>query len=74
MERELEKDFSKIIKKERFQGNMVKYVSGFGKVLLFVLPILLLIVTILAFISVLDFIHRNKFFWMADLPLERIAF
>jgi hypothetical protein len=62
METELEKDFSKIIKKERFQGNMVKYVSGFGKVLLFVLPILLLIVTILAFISVLDFTLKVVFF------------
>ena len=62
MERELEKDFSKIIKKERFQGNMVKYVSGFGKVLLFVLPILLLIVTILAFITALDFPLKVVFF------------
>lgn len=62
MERELEKDLSKIIKKERFQGKMVKYVSGVGKVLLFVLPILLLIVTILAFISVLDFTLKIVFF------------
>ncbi|MHA2288083.1 MAG: hypothetical protein ACXABG_04780 [Promethearchaeota archaeon] len=62
MERELEKDLAKIIKKERFQGNMVKYVSGFGKVLLFVLPLLLLIVTILAFISVLDFTLKIVFF------------
>ncbi|MBA7511198.1 hypothetical protein ES705_03189 [subsurface metagenome] len=62
MERELEKDLSKIIKKERFQGKMVKYVRGVGKVLLFVLPILLLIVTILAFISVLDFTLKIVFF------------
>ncbi|MFX1289096.1 MAG: hypothetical protein ACFFFY_11130 [Promethearchaeota archaeon] len=62
MGRELEKDLSKIIKKERFQGKMVKYVSGFGKFLLFVLPILLLIVTILAFISVLDFTLKIVFF------------
>lgn len=62
MGRELEKDLSKIIKKERFQGKMVKYVSGFGKLLLFVLPILLLIVTILAFISVLDFTLKIVFF------------
>ncbi len=62
MERELEKDLSKIIKKERFQGKMVKYVSGIGKILLFVLPILLLIVTILAFISVLDFTLKIVFF------------
>ncbi len=62
MERELEKDLSKIIKKERFQGKMVKYVSRVGKILLFVLPILLLIVTILAFISVLDFTLKIVFF------------
>ena len=62
MERELDKDLLKIIKKEQFQGKMVKYVSGVGKILLFVLPILLLIVTILAFISVLDFTLRIVFF------------
>ncbi len=62
MERELEKDLAKIRKKERFQGKMVKYVSGVGKILLFILPILLLIVTILAFISVLDFTLKIVFF------------
>jgi len=62
MVRELEQDLSKIIKKERFQGKMVKYVSGVGKILLFILPILLLIVTILAFISVLDFTLKIVFF------------
>ena len=62
MERELEKDLSKINKKERFQGKMVKYVSGVGKILLFILPILLLIVTILAFISVLGFALKIVFF------------
>jgi len=62
MEKELEKSLSKIIKKERFQGKMVKYVSGVGKILLFILPILLLIVTILAFISVLDFTLKIVFF------------
>ncbi len=62
MERGLDKDLVKIIKKERFQGKMVVYVSGVGKILLFVLPILLLIVTILAFISVLDFTLKIVFF------------
>jgi hypothetical protein len=54
MERELEKDLLKIIKKERFQGRMVSYISGIGKILLFVLPVILLVITILAFISALD--------------------
>jgi len=62
MERGLDKDLVKIIKKERFQGKMVVYVSGVGKILLFVLPILLLIVTILAFILVLDFMLKIVFF------------
>jgi len=62
MEKELNKDLLKIIKKEKFQGKMVKYVSGVGKILLFILPILLLIVTILAFISVLDFTLKIVFF------------
>ena len=62
MESELEKGLSKIIKKERFQGKLVKYVSGVGKILLFILPIVLLIVTILAFLSVLDFTLKIVFF------------
>jgi len=62
MEKGLDKNLVKINKKERFQGKMVIYVSGVGKILLFVLPILLLIVTILAFISVLDFTLKIVFF------------
>ncbi|UCC20056.1 MAG: hypothetical protein JSV62_01885 [Promethearchaeota archaeon] len=55
MERNLEKDLTKIIKKERFQGKMISYMSKVGKLLLFILPIVLLIVTLLAFIQALDF-------------------
>ncbi|MFX0056847.1 MAG: hypothetical protein ACFE8J_00955 [Candidatus Heimdallarchaeota archaeon] len=55
MERQLEKDLSKIIKKERFQGRLVSYISKVGKLLLFILPIILVIVTILAFIQALNF-------------------
>jgi len=42
----LEIDLSKILKKERFQGKMIKYISKLGKFLLFVLPVLLVVVTI----------------------------
>ena len=42
----LENDLSKILKKERFQGKMIKYISKLGKFLLFVLPVLLVVVTI----------------------------
>ncbi|MFX1426564.1 MAG: hypothetical protein ACFFBE_08925 [Promethearchaeota archaeon] len=55
MARDFEKDLSKILKKERFQGKMIKYISKVGKLLLFILPIVFLIITLLAFIQALDF-------------------
>ncbi len=47
MERDLEKDLAKILKKEKLQGNMISYMSNVGKLLLFVLPIALVAITIL---------------------------
>ncbi|MFX1600122.1 MAG: hypothetical protein ACFFB6_05950 [Promethearchaeota archaeon] len=55
MERDLNNDLGKILKKEKFQGKMINYMSKVGKLLLFILPIVLLIVTLLAFIQALDF-------------------
>ncbi len=57
MEAVLERDLKAIIRKERFQGKMISYISKVGKLLLFILPIALLIVTLLAFFAVgaLDF-------------------
>ncbi|MFX1345349.1 MAG: hypothetical protein ACFFBC_04365 [Promethearchaeota archaeon] len=55
MTKNLDKELSKIIKKERFQGKMITYISKVGKLLLFVLPIVFLIITLLAFIQALDF-------------------
>ncbi|MFX1391163.1 MAG: hypothetical protein ACFE9Z_13945 [Promethearchaeota archaeon] len=55
MEKILEKGLTKILKKERFQGKMIAYMSKAGKLLLFILPIILLVVTLLAFIQALDF-------------------
>ena len=55
MTKNLERDLSKIIKKERFQGKMINYMSKLGKLLLFILPLVLLIVTLLAFIQALNF-------------------
>ena len=49
MERNLEMDLAKILKKESFQGKMISYMSKVGKLLLFILPLVLLIVTLLAF-------------------------
>ncbi len=39
-------DLQKILKKEKFQGSMITYMSKIGKLLLFILPILLVVVTI----------------------------
>lgn len=47
MERDLEKDLAKILKKEKFQGKMISYMSKVGKVLLFTLPVALVVITIL---------------------------
>ncbi|MFX0021871.1 MAG: hypothetical protein ACFE9S_06060 [Candidatus Hermodarchaeota archaeon] len=55
MEKNLEKGLNKILKKEKFQGKMISYISKIGKLLLFLLPIVLLIVTLLALIQALDF-------------------
>ncbi|MFX1456064.1 MAG: hypothetical protein ACFFDB_11885 [Promethearchaeota archaeon] len=54
MEGELEKDLSKILKKEKFQGNMISYMSKVGKLLLFTLPIVLVVITILTLFATLD--------------------
>lgn len=57
MEAVLERDLKAIIKKEKFQGKMISYISKVGKLFLFTLPIVLLIITLLAFFAVgaLDF-------------------
>ena len=55
MARNLENDLSKILKKEKFQGKMIGYMSKVGKLLLFVLPILLVIVTIFTLFIPLSF-------------------
>ena len=54
MERNLEKDLAQILKKEKFQGNMISYMSKVGKLLLFTLPIALVVITILTLFAPLD--------------------
>ncbi len=54
MERDLEKDLAKILKKEKLQGNMISYMSKVGKLLLFTLPIVLVVITILSLFAPLD--------------------
>lgn len=62
MERHLEKDLAKILKKERFQGNMISYMSKVGKLLLFTLPIVLVVITILTLFAALDITLRIIFY------------
>lgn len=62
MERELEKDLSKILKKEKFQGKMISYMSNVGKVLLFTLPIALVVITILTLFATLDITLKIIFY------------
>ena len=50
MTRDLEQDLLKILKKEKFQGNMISYMSKVGKMLLFILPLVLVGITILTLV------------------------
>ncbi|KKN08772.1 hypothetical protein LCGC14_1053360 [marine sediment metagenome] len=52
MTRDLEQDLLKILKKEKFQGNMISYMSKVGKMLLFILPLALVAVTILTLFDI----------------------
>ncbi len=54
MERDLELELAKILKKEKFQGNMISYMSKVGKLLLFILPILLVVITVFTLFSPLN--------------------
>ena len=62
MERELEQDLSRILKKEKFQGNMISYMSSVGKLLLFVLPVLLVVITIFTLFIPLSLILNIIFY------------
>ena len=58
MEEQYQNELAKIIKKERMQKRITKYVSGIGKWLLLVLPWFLVIITILAvlaYVNLIDF-------------------
>lgn len=54
MERDLEKDLTKILKKEKFQANMISYMSKVGKLLLFTLPVALVVITIFTLFTALS--------------------
>ncbi len=62
MERHLEEDLAKILKKEKFQGNMISYMSKVGKLLLFTLPIVLVVITVLTLFTTLDITLKIIFY------------
>jgi hypothetical protein len=51
-ERDIEKELSRVIKKERFQGKLTKYMTSWGKLLLYILPIVLVIMAILTLLNI----------------------
>ncbi len=62
MERHLEEDLAKTLKKEKFQGSMISYMSKVGKLLLFTLPIVLVVITILTLFTTLDITLKIIFY------------
>jgi hypothetical protein len=51
MERDLEKQFHRVIKKERRQGKLVNYMTKWGKLLLYILPLVLVVMAVLTILE-----------------------
>lgn len=49
---EIEKELSRVIKKERIQGKLIRYMTSWGKILLYVLPIVLVIMAVLTLLNI----------------------
>ena len=47
MEKDLKKELNKVIKKERIQGKLIKYMNNWGKIFLYILPLILVVMAIL---------------------------
>ncbi len=54
MEEQLLKELDKIVAKERFQAQMTKYINSVGKWLLYILPLILLVLTLLSIFTTLE--------------------
>ncbi|MHA1803096.1 MAG: hypothetical protein ACTSU4_01020 [Promethearchaeota archaeon] len=54
MEKSMQEFLTKMVKKERQQAKLTKYITSIGRILLFFLPIILVIITILTLITSLD--------------------
>lgn len=55
MEEKLKEELQKLIKKEKRQASLTNYITKFGKFLLYILPLILLVVTVLALIFPINF-------------------
>lgn len=55
MESNLNQELAKVIKKEKRQSSLTNYITKVGKVLLYILPLILLAVTVMTFIFPIDF-------------------
>ncbi|MHA1291862.1 MAG: hypothetical protein ACTSQJ_04240 [Promethearchaeota archaeon] len=67
MEKEISKDLLKIKKKEQFQARMTSYITKIGKWLLFLLPLILVLITIITFIIG---VPEATTFWQQELPIQ----
>ncbi|MHA1823037.1 MAG: hypothetical protein ACTSXM_04130 [Promethearchaeota archaeon] len=47
MEKDLKKELNKVIKKERVQGKLIKYMNRWGKIFLYILPLILVVMAVL---------------------------
>lgn len=52
MESELEKELRKVIRKEKLQSKLIKYMTSWGKPLLYVLPVILVIMALLTLLNI----------------------
>jgi len=52
MEKDLKKELNKVIKKERVQGKLISYMNKWGKIFLYILPLILVVMAILTLFNI----------------------
>ncbi len=51
MEKDLKKELNKVIKKERTQGKLISYMNKWGKIFLYILPLILVVMAVLTLLK-----------------------
>ncbi|MHA1193283.1 MAG: hypothetical protein ACTSP9_13465 [Promethearchaeota archaeon] len=51
MEKDLKKELNKVIKKERVQGKLISYMNNWGKIFLYILPLILVVMAVLTLLK-----------------------